>query len=289
MKVTDYARAVKRVEQDFEEDWTVIANLCQVGASEGAITDVLRALLRARRKAVWGIACLFLQSVASRKGCTSPMPQFGDLKRATVAKWVRQATVGGEITPQKLRGLKQACVSSIRDEGRGTIAAAASTKFADYPDLRETKPEPDDDMVEVVKDKDSDYEATADDIDEIFSRYWAAEMEAAKYVNEGDAPGLDLDKPVRKPVGWARMIQGAETCGFCIVMAARAYDYILYKSEQTALRKDKGGYHRNCDCIAVPVFDVRNWEGKAQGQKAREWYDAHNDADESWRKTRGTL
>lgn len=288
MRVSDYSRAVKRVEADFEDDWAIVENLLAIGAAEEAIVDVLRNLLRARRRAVWGVASLFLQSVAFKKGCVSPMPDFGDLKRETVAKWVRVARRNGRPTPESIRGLKQQCVSSIRDSGRGTIAAAASTKFTEYPDLRDNPPAADDDMSEVVKGRESTHEATEDEVDEIIGRYWDAEAEARPYT-DGETVEIDLEKPVRKPKGWARMIQGAETCGFCIVMAARAYDYLLYKSEHTALRKDKGGYHRNCDCIAVPVFDVRSWEGKTQGQKAREWYDKHNDDKESWRSSRGSL
>lgn len=290
MKVSDYARAVKRVEADFAEDWEAVERLITIGAPVDAVGDVLLNFMRARRRAVWGIASLLLQSCAARKGVTSPMPKYGELRRATVLQWVRECMGGDEVTPANLRGLQQKCVSNIRDCGRGTVAAAASTRFQEYPDKRTEAPEMPEDSVPVEsKGEDVEREATEEEIDEIFSRYWDAKDEARPYVEEEDFPAVDGGRPVRKPRGWARVIQGAETCGFCIVMAARAYDYLLYTSEQTALRKDKGGYHRNCDCIAVPVFDLRNWEGKAQSQRAREWYDQHNDKDESWRSARGTV
>ena len=286
MKVADYARAVKRVESEFEADWATIEQLIEIGATPDAVADVIAAYLRVRRQAVWGVAVLLLQSCAAKRGVTAPIPKYGDVKRSIVTQWVRECMAGGDVTPANLRGLRQKCVSNIRDCGRGTVAAAASMRFRPYPDKRPTNTSRGDVPVELKGDE-TDHEATEDEIDAIFSRYWDAADLARPYASESDFPTLDTSRPVRKPRGWARVIQGAETCGFCITMAARAYDYLLYTSEHTALRKDRGGYHRNCDCIAVPVFDVRSWEGKAQAKRAREWYTEH--ADGSWRSARANI
>lgn len=75
----------------------------------------------------------------------------------------------------------------------------------------------------------------------------------------------------REPVGWARQLTGAENCPFCVVMASRG---ATYHTRQTAMgdvaRKNKKGihdgihrYHNGCDCVAVPVFDRKNWSGNA--------------------------
>lgn len=293
MKVADYARAVKAIEAEFDDDWGAIEDLMVYGAPVDAVVDALYMALVSRRRAVWGVACLFLQATARRHGVTAPLPKHGVIRRSVVQSMVREHYRGKPATPANIRGLKQRAVSNMRDMGRGVIASSASTKFQEYEDKRGTAPEPPKDTTPVEKGEAVAREATEEEIDTILARYWDAEDLASRYVERDKRPGVNAGDKVRKPVGWARVIQGAETCGFCIVMAARAYDYILYKSEATALRRTKGqakgGYHANCDCIAVPVFDVRRWEGKSQAQRAREWYDKNNDENESWRSMRGTV
>lgn len=288
MKVADYARAVKAVEAEFEDDWTAVETMLKYGVAVDAVVDTLIPILEARRRAIWGIASLYLQATAAKHRVTAPMPKYGPLRRATVRSMVKKHYSGDTPTPANIRGLKRRCVSNLRDTGRGVIASSASTYFKEYENSGYTAVPKDDTPVE-NKGKPVEHEATEEEIDEIFGRYWNAKEISAPYVKDGAAVDLERERPVRKPVGWARVIQGADTCGFCITMAARAYDYILYKSEQTALRKDRGGYHPNCDCIAVPVFNTRNWEGKAQAERARKWYDEHNDEDQSWRTARGSV
>lgn len=48
----------------------------------------------------------------------------------------------------------------------------------------------------------------------------------------------------RDGVRWARVPQGSETCGWCIMLASRGF---VYHSEHTA-----HGYHENCDCLPMP-------------------------------------
>ncbi|AKJ72279.1 hypothetical protein BH787_gp04 [Gordonia phage GMA4] len=66
------------------------------------------------------------------------------------------------------------------------------------------------------------------------------------------------------PIGWARVLTGAESCGFCAMLASRGP---IYKTEETAQRRGKnqeeGKYHDGCDCLIVPVFDIDDdWVGK---------------------------
>lgn len=84
------------------------------------------------------------------------------------------------------------------------------------------------------------------------------------------------DTPVR-PLGWARVMTGAETCAFCVMLASRpgSGDRRFYTSadaaggelaraehQSTALFENR--YHDNCDCIVVPVYDENNWAGREQ-------------------------
>ena len=81
-------------------------------------------------------------------------------------------------------------------------------------------------------------------------------------------------------VGWARVATGRETCAFCLMLVSRGPVYSNSssgfkgtKEEAMELLDDKGQaalsdlmtrWHPGCDCIAVPVFDRKNWPGREQ-------------------------
>lgn len=56
--------------------------------------------------------------------------------------------------------------------------------------------------------------------------------------------------------GYARVPTGAETCGFCLMLASRGF---VYRTAQTA--GADGHYHAHCDCRIVPGFDGMEVEG----------------------------
>lgn len=106
---------------------------------------------------------------------------------------------------------------------------------------------------------------------------------------EGERPPVRL-----RPVGWARVLQGKYSCGFCIMLAARGAVYssadaaqlvaaeagkksreggFLSRRARTELRKkNPRAFHENCDCIVVPVFDPENWSGRAEQQRLAKFY-----------------
>lgn len=61
-------------------------------------------------------------------------------------------------------------------------------------------------------------------------------------------------------LGWARVPSGAETCGFCYILASRGF---VYESEKTASSRLRDGhaYHDHCDCVAVPASASDTVEG----------------------------
>lgn len=111
-----------------------------------------------------------------------------------------------------------------------------------------------------------------------------------------------------KAIGYARVITGEWTCGFCVMIASRGP---VYKSaEKAGLRKREDGtlynsFHYNCDCIVVPVFGhARNYPGAELSDYYyalyRKWYEDEytfgiNRGDEktrdpkyvAWRRARG--
>jgi len=78
----------------------------------------------------------------------------------------------------------------------------------------------------------------------------------------------DDDSPA---IGWARVLTGEESCGFCAMLASRGP---VYKSKRDALfvsnrsarfspiKRDK--YHDDCDCEVVLVREDRDWPGRSE-------------------------
>lgn len=121
---------------------------------------------------------------------------------------------------------------------------------------------------------------------------------ADEALRRADAAAEDVadvqDAPRLRPVGWARVLQGKYSCGFCIMLAARGAVYssadaaqlvaaeagkksreggFLSRRARTELRKkNPRAFHEHCDCIVVPVFDPDNWSGRAEQQRLAKFY-----------------
>lgn len=75
-------------------------------------------------------------------------------------------------------------------------------------------------------------------------------------------------------LGWARVLTGAENCGWCAMLASRGPVY----DEDTVVTTGAGrSYHDFCDCTAVMVVKGRRWEGEDEYKRLAElWQDAAN-------------
>lgn len=111
---------------------------------------------------------------------------------------------------------------------------------------------------------------------------------------EADDAEAERPSPRLRPVGWARVLQGRWSCGFCIMLAARGAVYstadaaqlvaaeagkksreggFLSRRARTELRKkNPRAFHEHCDCIVVPVFDPDNWAGRDEQQRLQDFY-----------------
>jgi len=110
--------------------------------------------------------------------------------------------------------------------------------------------------------------------------------------------------------GWARVATGSETCAWCLMLISRGAELNhkgnfgyweaasaginlddetvidLWKESGQDLekfREETADYieewHTGCDCLAIPVFDVNDWPGRAQAKRAMElWIDASGEA-----------
>jgi hypothetical protein len=78
-------------------------------------------------------------------------------------------------------------------------------------------------------------------------------------------------------VGWARMLTGPRSCGFCAMLASRGP---VYRSDKSALFRggaSADAYHDGCDCVAVLVRKGIPWEGQ----------ESHEVLDKLWQATGG--
>lgn len=120
---------------------------------------------------------------------------------------------------------------------------------------------------------------------------------------EAEADDAERPSPRLRPVGWARVLQGRWSCGFCIMLAARGAVYstadaaqlvaaeagkksreggFLSRRARTELRKkNPRAFHEHCDCIVVPVFDPDNWAGRDEQQRLQDFYQRVMAAEES--------
>lgn len=76
------------------------------------------------------------------------------------------------------------------------------------------------------------------------------------------------------PVGWARVLTGRYSCGFCVMLASRGP---VYTSAHHAGKGGAGGrdkFHNNCDCVVVPVFKSKDWPGRREYEQLRDFYRA---------------
>lgn len=111
-------------------------------------------------------------------------------------------------------------------------------------------------------------------------------------------------------LGWARVATGRETCAWCLMLISRGAEFPgkdtrwyteavsagINLDDETVLDlwEESGGdlaqfreetkeyieeWHTGCDCLVVPVFDIKNWPGREGAQRAQQlWIDAGREA-----------
>lgn len=82
----------------------------------------------------------------------------------------------------------------------------------------------------------------------------------------------------QQPKSWARVLTGAENCGFCVMLASRGPVYSSAAEAGRGQASDRdyaagiNTYHTNCDCLVVPIYDYANWPGRDQWRAAERVY-----------------
>lgn len=116
-----------------------------------------------------------------------------------------------------------------------------------------------DPVVVSVEIEDEDSSTTTVDVEQVASNF------AAAIERHAQQAGRDVIRQTAEmqgeQTGWARVLTGPGDCAFCAMLASRGP---VYDSEHAALFQgmSMNGYHDNCDCRAVLVFEGQDWDGR---------------------------
>ena len=116
--------------------------------------------------------------------------------------------------------------------------------------------------VEVTEDNRRDPEVMkviAEKVQAVAERH--ARMPSREALTDAVESDDDDDGP---EVGWARVLTGAESCGFCAMLASRGPVFKSKKSASDAGGVDGKAYHDNCDCEVVLVREDQDWVGREE-------------------------
>lgn len=168
----------------------------------------------------------------------------------------------GERSRFLFKRVLNAVINKVKSFGRTPIPEPAEDEPERHPvNLANYRPEWLQEALEPVREKFK--EQTTSDAD---VRH-AAAIVGNEALNGGRRTVMQAvpDDPLKPK--WARVQGGNESCAFCWMLISRGP---VYRSEQTALG-NQGGFHPNCDCRVVPVFDEKaDWPGKDDWRAAED-------------------
>ena len=70
----------------------------------------------------------------------------------------------------------------------------------------------------------------------------------------------------RKSKRYTRVTQGAESCGFCLMLSSMGAVHVSHPSPDL-----RAHVHGNCDCIIVPYFEGQTIDGYSQDEQYAKW------------------
>lgn len=269
-----YAQALASIGGAFVEAFTDLLSafdLSDRASAERLVPAAHRVIQRHRRQAVEA-ANDYLDASAAPFGALAYHPEPESYTVQAVRKLFRE---NQGATPERLAAAaRRHVVMAGRRQVMRSVLDAEFDEFASEDERGSVTLEGFDEALAAVNDS----------ADEALRR---AEAEA-------DNADADSELPRLRPVGWARVLQGRWSCGFCIMLAARGAVYssadaaqlvaaeagkksreggFLSRRARTELRKrNPRAFHEHCDCIVVPVFDLENWSGRAEQQRLAKFY-----------------
>lgn len=234
------------------------------------LTPQLTEITRQHRARVYDEAVVMLKRSARSQGVTDPyVPSISGYSEDSVRTLLRKHLRG---TPQEAaQAVSAALAQHVEAAGRQVIVRAVEDGVeardpADEAHLEHTRLTPEqfeeEQGLRLVYDADDDTEGDEDDEDD-----------------EDDEEDEERRTPLgRQPVAWARVLSGAENCGFCVMLASRGPVYSSAAEAGRGQASDRdyaagiNTYHTNCDCLVVPVYDYASWPGRDQWLAAERVY-----------------
>ena len=224
------------------------------------LTPQLTEVVRQHRARVYEESKIMLRAAAKRQGVDNPYePSMSGYSEDSVRTVLRKNLRG---TPQEsAQAVVNALAQHVEAAGRQTIIRSVEDGVVaadpeDEAHLEHTR-------------------LTPEEFDEQQSNVLQLVFDADSDETEEGERNTALGT---QPTAWARVLSGAENCGFCVILASRGP---VYSSAENAGRGEASDrdyaagvntYHANCDCLAVPIYDYAKWPGRDQWLAAERVY-----------------
>lgn len=223
-------------------------------ASIQTLTPALTEIVRTHRSTAYGHAVEMIQTQAEQQGFDAPyVPSQSGYSEQSVRT----------VLNEDLRGSPDEAVQIIAPKlGQHVEDSARQTVVRTVEDGRDPESE-------TEREHRSRDALSPEEFEELDRQEDAIDRLRRRYITEGRA------------LNWARVLSGAENCGFCVMLASRGP---VYHSEESAGRRRASdvydtkvdgwvnSYHPNCDCVVVPIYDYGDWDGREQWQALEEFY-----------------
>ena len=217
------------------------------------LTPQLTEVVRQHRARVYEESKIMLRASAKRQGVDDPYePSMSGYSEDSVRTVLRKHLRG---TPQEsAQAITNALAQHIEAAGRQTIIRSVE-----------------DGVVAVDPEDEAHLEHTRLTPEEF------EQQSGLELVYDADGEERPTSQG-QQPKSWARVLTGAENCGFCVMLASRGPVYSSAAEAGRGQASDRdyaagiNTYHTNCDCLVVPIYDYENWPGRDQWRAAERVY-----------------
>lgn len=217
------------------------------------LTPQLTEVVRQHRARVYEESKIMLRASAKRQGVDDPYePSMSGYSEDSVRTVLRKHLRG---TPQEsAQAITNALAQHIEAAGRQTIIRSVE-----------------DGVVAVDPEDEAHLEHTRLTPEEF------EQQSGLELVYDADGEERPTSQG-QQPKSWARVLTGAENCGFCVMLASRGPVYSSAAEAGRGQASDRdyaagiNTYHTNCDCLVVPIYDYANWPGRDQWRAAERVY-----------------
>lgn len=277
-----YRLAVDAITRDFT---SLLAALIRLGydpadhaGSVAQLAEPVENLVRTTRGEVYDQAVQMLRATAADQGVDNPyVPTISEYPSSSAETILRESLRGSPT--EATRVISQRLTQHVEAAGRQVMTRSVEdgknpAEDEDFAHAEYTRLTPEE-FRQLRDDEDYDVPLTPEEQDELADYEAAPTQPTTRRERNPTAGGV-------QPHAWARVLTGAENCGFCVMLASRGPVYTSAEDAgsltASAALRDAGAtpwvntYHPNCDCMVVPVYDYGNWPGRDSYKKLEQLY-----------------